>query len=189
MDRCGDSDGPGECEVRRSEQGFTLIEILFALLIFSIVAVGTLGFLGAASTGGGFLDAFPTSFAGARFARDYTAASVYLQALQEFVAASCKPTCAEASSPVSPASYMCTPPANCSPSLTGAPMPSGQPTGQTYQLNWQQVNLLVQRWGWNGTAYVSTSPCTSDCLTLVQSTLTWQFKTQTRTLTVQRFVR
>lgn len=172
----------------RGEQGFTLIEILIALLIFGVVAIGTITVLGAA-TAGGFLDAFPTSFATVRAARDYTAATVYLHGLQEYVAGQ-----SAAGQPVAADQY-CTQPTSgglCAEvswpgGVPNPPSQAGNPLG--YELNWRKVDLLVELWGWNGASYEANPACAADCLTRVESTLTWDHKGQIRTLVVQRFIR
>ncbi len=189
------------------EEGFTIVEILFALLIFSIVAVGTLGFLGAA-TSGGLLDALPTSFATTRAARDYTAAATYLQSLQEFAAK-------QGFSAATVGTYTVNGPAagtTCSGSLsgvpwTGAPCPENQP----YQLKWKTLDVVIEQWYWtdnntpldntddkycpNGSSNIIPSPgCSAAVSTgsikVVQSTLTWIYRESgnPRTLRVTRFL-
>ncbi len=184
----------------RDERGFTLIEIIISMAIFSVVVIGAMGVLGATNAGG-FLEGFPTAFVTSRVAKDITAASVYLQTFQEFVAS-------VGSSNFDPngttdGAYCvgsgCTPVVALPSSLAGYPPPPSQP----YELNWTKLNVVITTWYWDPTTNkydctTNTSACTSagvlpfvtvEGLVEVKSTLTWQLKGATRTpLTVDRFV-
>lgn len=169
----------------RGEQGFSIIEMLIALVVFAIVAIGVLTVVGAASTGG-FLGAFPTSFATVRVARDYTTAAAYLQSFEDFAAN-------KQSANLTPGEWTATP---------GADFPSGKglddhpPFPSTGQLNWTSLVVCIERWPWDGsTKYADPNPngcsptlTTGDYVTLVEPTLTWTFKGQVRTLAVDRFI-
>lgn len=192
----------------RSEQGFSLVEILIALLVFAMVVVGTITIVGAA-TAGGFLDTFPTSFVTTRAARDYTAASVYLQSFQEFVANK-----GFASAVVTPSTWRseycvegpaagtgCT--AGGLPAELGVyPVPSDPSVAATYQLNWDRLDVVIEQLHWDNSnatpalrnyCRIGLPGCgatqTGDSLKLVQSTLTWLWKDRSRSLTVKRFLR
>lgn len=165
--------------------GFTLLEIVISLALFLMIAVGVSGMIGVSNVGGP--GAFPTAFGVARSAKDVTAASVYLQSLQEY-AASQGSTSMGASS-----TYTCTPSGvtwSCTPSLptglTGAPQPSAQP----FELQWTQLLIDVSRWNWDSTTltYKTSAPSTTDNLIRVRSTLNWQLGTVQKTLTVERFI-
>jgi prepilin-type N-terminal cleavage/methylation domain-containing protein len=174
MSRIGDSLG--------RNAGFTLVEILIALVIFSILAVGALAAVGATNSGG-FLEGFPVAFSTTRSAKDITAATTYLQALQEYLAA------------LGPGGV--TPDTYCAGSCGGeTPLPAGYPTpssrgmAQSYQLDWTTLIVVIERYGWDDDAgqYVPTPGCTGDCLTRVESTLTWRLKDAMRTVTMERFL-
>lgn len=165
----------------RNERGFTLIEILVSMAIFAMIVIGAIGVLGATDQGG-FLEGFPTGFITARVAKDYTAASVYLQSLNEFVAGK---TSANA-----PAGTYCVGSA-CSPLVA---LPSGlagypTPPGQSYQLDWTKLDVVIETWYWQplSNSY-STSFNTTETLTRVRSTLTWQLRGQSRSVTMDRFI-
>lgn len=165
----------------RAQGGFTLLEILVSLAIFAVIVIGTLGVLGAADAGG-FLEGFPSAFATARVARDYTVASVYLQAFQEFVAS-------KGSANAAPGTYCigtgCSPEVALPPGLTGYPTPPGQ----GYQLAWTRLDVLVELWYWDNVGKRFTATVTADeKLTRVQTTLTWQTRGFARTVTVDRFI-
>ncbi len=168
------------------QRGFTLLEVLVSLAIFAVVVVGALGVLGATSSGG-FLEGFPTGFSTTRSAKDATAASVYLQAFHEYVAA-------QNTAALVPGVYCdgpdC-PSANLASSgLSGWPTPPGQP----YQLDWRRLDVTIERWCWDDSVrrYVHTSTCdtapSTEYLVRVRSVLTWRYRSATRTLTLDRFV-
>lgn len=193
----------------RSERGFTLIEILIAFLVFAMVVLGTGLVLGAA-TAGGFLDIFPTSFSAIRVARDYTTASTYLQSFQEFMAN-------KGSGSATAGKYCYDRPESVIGCSAPNPLPADYPSPATagYQLNWDKLEVVIEDWYWNGTAErycpevdygsgesaVCTAGVSSFGLKLVQSTLYWEFKGQTRAsggcseipglscVTVRRFLR
>lgn len=164
----------------RNQDGFTLVEILVSLAIFATVVIGAVGVL--AADAGGFLSGFPTSFVAARVAKDITAASVYLQAFQEFVAS-------KGSAYATPGTYCLG--GGCSPVVALPSKLSGYPTPPSagYQLDWTRLDVVIQLWYWDPlNNRFSTSFNTTETLTRVQSTLTWQEKGVTRTLTVDRFI-
>lgn len=162
------------------ERGVTLVEILVALAIFSVVAVGTLAAVGAANSGG-FLEGFPVAFSTTRSAKDVTVATSYLQTLQEYAADA---------GGVAPDTYCAGTCGGEAPLPVGYPTPSSQGMEQPYQLDWTNVVVVVEQYAWDEGAgqYVRTPGCAGDCLTRVESTLTWRLKDTTRTVTIERFL-
>lgn len=159
----------------RSEAGFTLIEILIALTVFFVLVIGTFAVLAWATTEG-YLGAFPTSLGTTRVAKDYTAASVYLQALEQYVITQNPPLAAGCyTTAVTPTGSL-----DCPPGLTIQPsLPAGAPT--PVELGWREVQLLVQPWGWvEASGTYSPTPTCGDCLKLVQATVYWEFKGRTQ---------
>ncbi|HEY3248945.1 MAG TPA: type II secretion system protein [bacterium] len=166
----------------RGEGGFTLLEVLVSLAIFAIVAVGAVGVLGA-TNGGGFLSGLPTGFATTRAARDITAASVYLNAFEEFVAW-------KGSANATTGSYCvgdgCSPEVALPSGLSGYP----EPPGEAYQLDWTKLDVLIELWYWNTTSNTFTTTNTGlETLTRVRATLTWELQGYSRSVTVDRFIR
>lgn len=167
--------------MRFGERGFTLIEVIVAFAVLAVVLVGALTVVGAA----GFLDTFPTAFGGGRVAKDYTAASVYLQAFHEHLAGvgsenlDLSGGCAQSFTPADGELY-----GFASPSSPG------------FQLDWAELQVQFERWEWNGTQYASTGPdsCDApaegdDAMMRVVSTLTWRLKGTARPpLSVERFI-
>ncbi len=196
--------------MRTDERGFTLIEILVSLAIFAVVVIGALGVLGAAGSGG-FLEGFPTGFMATRAARDMTAASVYLQAFQEYAAG-------QGGALLTPGTYCqgpgCATENLASSGLTGCPSPPTQPCpsppGQPYQLDWRKLDVTIERWYWDGAAtpkrYRCSQPASATCdfvvpippteyLVRLHSMLTWQVRPPRggqpaviRTMEVDRFL-
>lgn len=165
----------------RGEAGFTLLEVLVSLAIFAMIVVGAVGVLGASN--GGLFEGFPTGFVTARTARDITAASVYLNGLEEYVAD-------RGSTNATPGSYCVG--AGCSPEVALPSGLSGYPTppGEGYQLDWTKLEMLIELWYWNTTTNTfSTTNTGLETLTRVRSTLTWTLQGRTRSLTVDRFIR
>jgi prepilin-type N-terminal cleavage/methylation domain-containing protein len=168
-----------------NERGVTLLEILIALALFALIAIGTLGALGATSAGG-FLEGLPVAFATSRTARDITAASVYVQRLQEYMSMNIAAAV--------PGKY-CTGACSGEPPLpVDYPLPSSESIAQPYQLNWTKVEVLIESWGWDSVndRYAPSLGCTDDCLFLVKTTLTWKLQTwqqDPRTVEMERFVR
>ncbi len=165
----------------RGEGGFTLLEVLVSLAIFAMIVVGAVGVLGASNSG--LFEGFPTGFVTTRVARDITAASVYLNAFEEFVAS-------KGSANAAPGSYCVG--SGCS---TEVPLPTGltgypTPPGEAYQLNWTKLEVLIELWYWNtATNKFSATVSTNETLTRVRATLTWEIQGHTRTLSVDRFIR
>ena len=163
------------------QDGFTLLEILVSLVIFAVIVIGALGVLGAADVGG-FLEGFPSAFATARVARDYTAASTYLQGFQEFVAS-------KKSANATPGTYCLG--TGCSPEIALPGGLSGYPTppGQGYQLAWTRLDVLIELWYWDNVQKKFTAAFSTDeTLTRVQTTLTWTTRGFARTIAVDRFI-
>ncbi len=175
--------------MRRGQDGFTLVEIVVSLAIFTLIVVGAISVLGASNLGG-FGDSFPTAFGTGRAAKDITAASVSLQAFQEYVAS-------QGSIQAVNGTYTCVPPGlTCTPALPGTFSSAPAPTAQSYELNWTQMVVLIETWNWDATnlqyCLIGSPGClataTTDALVRVRSTLTWQSRTTTRSLTVERFI-
>ncbi|HEU5300212.1 MAG TPA: prepilin-type N-terminal cleavage/methylation domain-containing protein [bacterium] len=187
----------------RNQQGFSLLEILVSLAIFAVIAIGALGVIGA-SDAGGFLEGFPSAFITARVARDYTAGSVYLQSLQEYVQS-------KGNAAAAPGTYCKG--AGCSPEVE---LPAGYgawgvyptPPGEPYQLQWSKMELRLERWYWDDTAKVYkcaepsgtsdlSSPPRACSFTLpspapeyvvrAQARLTWTVRGVERALIMERF--
>jgi prepilin-type N-terminal cleavage/methylation domain-containing protein len=163
-----------------NEHGFTLLEVLVSLAIFAMVVVGAVGVLGA--TNSGLFEGLPTGFVTTRAARDITAASVYLNAFEEFVASK--------GSANAPAGDYCVG-TGCSPEvalptgLTGYP----EPPGESYQLAWTKLEVLIETWYWDTTTNTfSTTVTTNETLTRVRATLTWEIGGRSRSVTVDRFI-
>lgn len=159
------------------QQGFTLIEILISLAIFAVIVIGAMSVLGAASTGG-FFGTFPVGFQTTRVARDYTAATVHIQALHEFFAT-------KGSAAVAEGNY-CTGP-DCSPAVwpsgwSGAPAATPLP----YQLDLRRTDVVAQQWRWDAVnrkyCVVGAGGCSAlasaDYILYVQTTLTWRLRRQ-----------
>lgn len=183
----------------RNQGGFTLIEILVAMAIFAVIVIGALGVLGAADVGG-FLEGFPTGVVTTRVARDTTAASVYLQAFEEFAATKDDATLVAGSYCDGPD---CTGgSAIASSGLSGYP----PPPAEIYQLDWRMLEVTIQRWHWDdtldtdgagpdkGKVYCIPAPpncsATTDTeyLVRVNAKLTWRLRGVNRTLEVDRFM-
>lgn len=163
------------------QRGFTLIEILVSLAIFAMIVIGALGVLGATDAGG-FFEGFPTAFGTARLAKDTTAASVYLQAFQEFVAG-------RGTANATPGTYCIG--SGCSPVVALPSGLSGYPTppGQIYQLDWTRLDVVIETWYWDTlTNRFTTTFNTTETLARVVSTVTWVVKGVSRSLTVDRFI-
>lgn len=168
----------------RNDDGFSLIEIMISLTLFLIIALGAASMIGVSSAGGP--GGLVTAFGVGRAAKDVTAASVYIQSLQEYAAS-------QGSAAMGlPATYNCTPNAatwSCTPSLpaglTGAPQPSTQP----FELQWTQLVIDVSRWNWDASLkYINGGVSTTDNLIRVRATLNWQVGVALKTLTVERFI-
>ncbi len=175
-----------------SERGFTLVEILISLALFAVVVVGALGVLGAAGSGG-FLESFPSGFAAMRVARDMTAASVYLQAFQEYSSGVGGAALNQGTYCLANSGSNCGP----TPALAGAGLGSFPPVpGYPYQLNWQTLYVTIDWWYWDNTAtkycIVGSPGCaatsTTEHLVRIDSKLKWQYRGFSRTLEVSRFL-
>jgi prepilin-type N-terminal cleavage/methylation domain-containing protein len=171
----------------RDERGFTLLEIMISLVVFLVIVIGTMGVLGAAGEGG-FFGGFPIGFAVVRTARDYTAASLHVQALHEFAAS--------AGGLAAPVGTWCRGP-GCSPE-SWPPEWAAAPAApiRPYQLDLRRTDVLIQRWHWDATnrkyCLVGTGGCASvvsdDYLVYLRTTLTWQLQSASRTLTAERVI-
>lgn len=159
--------------VARDERGVTLLELLIAMALFGIVAIGTLSALGATNAGG-FLEGFPVAFAANRSAKDITAATTYLQGLHEHMAQQ---------GGLTVGTYTFSDPSSEPFSYKAENLATG------YQLDWVELRVEVQRWGWNGTAYEDGEACTNDCLFWVRSRLEWRLKDALRSVELVRFLR
>ncbi len=173
----------------KHQEGFTLIEIVVSLAIFLMIVIGTASVIGASNLGG-FMESFPTAFGVGRAAKDITAASVYLQAFQEYVAS-------QGSAQAANGTYTCTPPGlTCTPALPGTLTAAPAPSSQPFELKWTTLVVLIETWNWDAVSskycLVGSQGCaagsSSDALVRVRSTLTWQSRTTTRSLTVERFI-
>jgi prepilin-type N-terminal cleavage/methylation domain-containing protein len=161
------------------ERGLTVVEILIAMTIFSIVAVGAIGVIGANSSG--FLEAVPTGLGTARNAKDTTAAIAYLQALHEHAAT-------VGGGAINPATHSGT----FTPVSGSGPLGFALPSEAPFQLDWTTLAVVFETRVWSGSQYVpgTCNPGSdTDCVVLVRSTLTWQFKGTTRPpLTAERIL-
>jgi len=168
--------------MRPHERGFTLIEVLIALAVFAVIIIGTIGVMGAVNAGG-LTEGLSTGLVTGRVSKDVTAATTYLQALQEYIAS-------QGSGGVTPGTYCAGTGCGALPPLpAGFPTPASQGLNQPYQLNWTNVVVVIEWWGWDGAGqYVATPGCTADCLLRVESTVGWQLKGATRTIRMQRFI-
>jgi prepilin-type N-terminal cleavage/methylation domain-containing protein len=188
----------------RDQQGFTLIEILVSVAIFAMLVIGALGVLGAAGAGG-FLEGFPSGLATARTARDITAAGVFLESFQEYVATKDDATFIEGG-------YCegvgCGVDAGCTGSALSGSGITGYPTppGETYQLAWRCLGVTVEKWYWDDTTdtdgagsdkgkvycvFASTgcsAVVTTEYLTRVRTRLTWRLRNVDRTIELDRFM-
>lgn len=175
--------------MRAGERGFTVIEILIALVVFAIIALGAIGALGV-TTASGYLEAFPTSFGTVRMARDYTAAATYLQALEEYIANQGFTAATAGTYPVSGPT--------CSGALGGVPWSGAPcPENQPFQLNWTTLSIKVEQWYWDTTSndrycLVGSAGCnataTGESVKLIEATLTWEFDQKPRSMTVRRLL-
>ncbi len=165
------------------QDGFTLLEIMVAMTIFAAIVIGAAGLL-APQAAGGFLATSPTAAGATQVAKDLTAASMYLQAVAEFLAGR---------TDTIPASGTYCLGEGCDPQgafagISFPPLPSG-PT----QLHAARLLVDIQRWQWNPVQgrYCPVGPeCMAasddDYLTRVRATLTWRTAATARTLTVER---
>jgi prepilin-type N-terminal cleavage/methylation domain-containing protein len=190
--------------VGHDTRGFTLIEILVALLIFAIIAIGAIGVLGAANTGGGLLEGLPTGLITGRVAKDVTAASVYAQAVQEFIAArsatvpSATPTlyCVQGSVTcpgTAPAELATWCPGHGTVSAVETTLPgalAGMPTPQAepYQLSWTNLFVLIEPWMWDTATQQYSASGVGDTIIRVCSVVNWEFNGVPRTLRTDRFI-
>jgi prepilin-type N-terminal cleavage/methylation domain-containing protein len=172
--------------------GFTLVEVLVALGIFAVVSIGVLSLLGGA-VAGGVQDAAPTALATGRQAKDLTVAGVYLQALHDHLASqddsvwnvvfsTWPPGTAEQTYCLSSGGPSC---AGGEPTLPAALGDHPVPASAPFQLNWLEVRIVIQRWFWDCDAarYAPNRPIpTEEMLVHVNSTLSWRFRRQARSL-------
>lgn len=171
--------------MRQRQGGFTLVEIIVSLAIFLMIVIGALGVISASNVGS--LGGLNTGLVSGRIGKDTTAATVYLQALQEYAAS-------QGSGQMgSPTTYLCTPNGaswSCSPSLPAGLVGAPQPSSQTFELAWTQITIDVSRWNWDSGAsqYSTSAPSSTDSLVRVRSTITWKAGTAQRSITLERFI-
>ncbi len=175
--------------MRQHQGGFTLIEIIVSLAIFLVIVVGALGVISASNVGA--LGGLNTGLTSGRIGKDTTAATVYLQALQEYAAS-------QGSGQIQPlgtpnTQYNCTPNGaswSCSPSLPAGLAGAPQPSQQTFELAWTQITIDISRWNWDSGAsqYSTSAPSTTDSLIRIRSTITWKAGTAQRSITMERFI-
>lgn len=168
--------------MRPNERGFSLIEVLIALAVFAVIVVGAIGVMGAVNASG-LTEGVSTGLVTGRVSKDITAATAYLQALQEYVAS-------KGSGAVAPDTYCAGTCGGQTPLPADFPTPASQGLDQPYQLDWTNVVVVVEWWGWDAATgqYAPTPGCAADCLLRVESTISWQLKGAPRTLRMERFI-
>lgn len=164
-----------------SQDGFTLLEMMVAMTIFSVIVIGTAGFL-ASSAAGGLLAASPTAVGATQTAKDLTAASSYLLAVMEFFADRAG---------AMPASGTYCLGQRCDPNevIEGTDLPLLP--SDSNQLRAARLLIDIQRWRWNPlrSGYCPAGPeCPAtpddESVTHIRATLTWQMAATARTLMV-----